>query len=169
MNDNSDVSFRVADARRRGYFTVDNIILDQYGERLGPYGLAVYVALCRFANADQECWPSHATVAKRTGMSRRQVGREIAKLADLRLILVTPQYDAESQVHHSNLYTLLDAEGMDSMTTPHVDSVTNPVVRRSNRTNHIKKDPRLNSKKELSAADRRKHYVPTEYADIIIH
>jgi len=166
---NQDTQFQVIDRRKRGYFTVDNIVIDEYGEQLGPHGLAVYMALCRFANADQECWPSHATVAKRTGMSRRQVGREIAKLAGLSLILVTPQYDTESQVHRSNLYTLLEVEGIDSVTTPHIDSVTNPIVRQSNRTKHIKKDPRLNSKKELSAADRRRAYVPDEYADIIIH
>src|SRR3954454_9304538 len=75
-----DGPFTVRDRRRKGYFTIDNELLDRCGAELGPYGLAVYMALARFANQDNACWPSLATIAQRTGMSRRQVIREIAKL-----------------------------------------------------------------------------------------
>ena len=65
-------SFVVRD-RRPGYLRVDNDLYDRFGSQLGPYGLAVYMALCRYVNQDSECWPSYATIAKGTGMSKRKV------------------------------------------------------------------------------------------------
>ena len=84
---NRNDTFIVRD-RRPGFLRVYNDLYDNYGAQLGPYGLAVYVALCRYANQDSECWPSFATIAKGTGMSRRQVIREISKLEALRIIAV---------------------------------------------------------------------------------
>ena len=102
-----DVPFIVRDHRRKGFFTIDNELLDRYGDQLGPYGLAVYMALARFANQEGTCWPSLATIAKRTGMSRMQVIREIAKLQALQLIAVEHQC-SEMGIHRANLYILLD-------------------------------------------------------------
>ena len=42
----------VQDRRRKGFFTIDNACLDRFGAELGPYGLAVYIALARFANQE---------------------------------------------------------------------------------------------------------------------
>lgn len=108
------VPFTVRDRRRKGFFTIDNELLDRFGADLGPYGLAVYMALARFANQDSTCWPSLATIAQRTGMSRRQVIRKITHLQSLELIAIEAQIDEETGEHKANLYTLLDMPGSDT-------------------------------------------------------
>lgn len=153
--------FQVVDRRKRGYFTIDNVILDEYGAQLKPCGIAVYACLCRFANADQECWPRHTTIAQRTGMSARQVGREITRLAQLGLILITPRYNPETKAQTSNLYTLLEVEGVDTQSTGGVDTQSSPLVRQSNRTKLKNKDTRPKDKQERS-------YLPAEYRDIML-
>src|SRR5215212_7713290 len=102
-----DVPFTVQDRRRKGFFTIDNELVDRYGAQLKAHGLAVYMALARFANHDGACWPSLATIAKRTGMSRMQVIRELAKLQALGLIAIAHQCGTNGE-HRANLYTLLD-------------------------------------------------------------
>lgn len=91
------------------YFRVDNEIIDKYGEQLGAYGLAVYMCLARFTNQEMVSWPSYETIAKRTGISRRKVITEVAKLVELGLVEVTPQYNPETKEHRSNLFTLTSA------------------------------------------------------------
>ena len=94
-------SFVVRD-RRPGYLRVDNDLYDRFGSQLGPYGLAVYMALCRYVNQDSECWPSYATIAKGTGMSKRKVIYEVKKLERLQVIAI------ERNQHTSNVFILLD-------------------------------------------------------------
>jgi hypothetical protein len=163
--EHSDVPFTVADKRKRGYFTVDNLFIDEYGKLLKPFGIAVYVCIARFANGDSEAWPSHETIARRCGMSKRQVGREIVKLADLGLMLVSPQYNPETKEHSSNLYTLLEVDPIVSQSIPPVDSVTIPVDSVTRRSKPIKKVTPPNSKKDSSS---KKNYRPAEYDDIIL-
>ena len=65
----------------------NNAILDGYGRLLGPDALAVYYALCRFANnRTQRCWPSQSTIANRTGMTRRTVRKALRKLEGFCLV-----------------------------------------------------------------------------------
>ena len=73
--------------KRGGRFIVDDVVLNGYGKALGPYGIAVYIALCRHANMqNQQCWPSQKTIADKTGMSVRQVKNMIDKCEELGLI-----------------------------------------------------------------------------------
>ena len=88
--------------RRPGFLRVDNDLYDRFGAQLGPYGLAVYMALCRYVNQDSECWPSYNTIAAGTGMSRRKVIYEIQKMEGLNIIAV------ERNRHTSNVFILLD-------------------------------------------------------------
>jgi hypothetical protein len=113
-----DVPFTVRDQRRKGFFTIDNELLDRYGPQLGAYGLAVYMALARFANQESTCWPSLATIARRTGMSRRQVIREIDKLQALGLIAVELQFNTKTGEHKANRYILLDMSPSNSQALP---------------------------------------------------
>jgi len=62
------------------YF-IDNAFLKTWGAKLGPHCIAVYNVLVMYANVeDQTAYPSFQTIADMTGMSRRQVVREIDKL-----------------------------------------------------------------------------------------
>jgi len=142
--------------RRPGFLRVDNDLYDRFGSQLGPYGLAVYMALCRYVNHDSECWPSYGTIAKGTGMSRRQVMREVVKLEDLKVIAV------ERNQHTSNVFILLDTSDTQSLlgvTHSHSPSDTqSPKQSPVNKITH-----RGRNKKEAG-----KNYRPAEYADVIL-
>lgn len=80
------MEIRISD-KRSGRFIVDNCILDEYGGRLGSTGIALYVAICRYAsNQTQECWPSLDTLHAVTGMKRNTIVDAGKLLVDLRLI-----------------------------------------------------------------------------------
>src|SRR5690606_21466129 len=98
----ADLPFTVNDRRTRGYFTIDNILLDAYGKILKAHGIAVYTALARFANSDDECWPSRRAIHDRTGVSLPQINRELNKLVAYGLITITPQFN-EAGDQTSNL------------------------------------------------------------------
>jgi hypothetical protein len=159
----ADIKFTVEDRRKKGYFTVDNVLIDVYGKELGPYGIAVYIALARFADSDSECWPSHMTIANRTGMSRRQVVRMVAMLTELQIISVTPRFNEKGE-QVSSLYVLLDiidrgdSQSRGGVTDSHGGSAT-----QSHRTNLNKKHTPNDKKKE-----EKRNYRPDEYSDIIL-
>ena len=143
MSRNADKSFAVRD-RRPGYLRVYNDLYDKFGAQLGPYGLAVYVALSRYANKDEECWPSHTTIAEGTGMSRRQVIREVNKMEKLGIIII------ERSKHRSHVYILLDT--CDTQSHLSGDSQSHPCDTQSHKQDPINKDVhhRNNKKKDYN-------------------
>lgn len=143
--------------RRPGYLRVYNDLYDRFGAQLGPFGLAVYVALCRYANQDSECWPSYNTIAKGTGMSRRQVMREVVKLEELKIIAV------ERVLRKPCTFILLDTSDTQSPSlvthSHHPSDTQSPEQSPINKITHRgmnKKDPG------------KRNYRPDEYADIIL-
>jgi hypothetical protein len=95
---------RIRDRRRRSWFSTDNEIVDDYGPKLGIYGLGVYCVLCRYAYSETE----EATVSLRTLGGKLRMGRTklletLAALEEAGLISIE-RGDRE----HSNVYTLLD-------------------------------------------------------------
>lgn len=155
MNRSND-SFVVRD-RRPGFLRVDNDVYDRFGAQLGAYGLAAYVALCRYANQDSECWPSYATIAKGTGMSKRQVMREVAKLEALKIIAV------ERNQHTSNVFILLDTS--DTQSLPPVTHSHSPSDTQSPKQSPINKVTHRGLNKKDPG---KKNYRPDEYSDIIL-
>lgn len=96
----------IKDGRKPGWHWADNKIIDAYGAKLKPYGLAIYYALCRHANQNGECWPSYTTLAEETGMSRDKAMRTVKELLKLKLIeKQTRQYARKGPA--SNLYILV--------------------------------------------------------------
>jgi len=156
MSQNSD-TFVVRD-RRPGFLRVYNDLYDNYGAQLGPYGLAVYVALCRYANQDSECWPSFATIAKGTGMSRRKVIYEIQKLERLGIIAV------ERILRKPSTFILLDTSA------PHALGVVHHMHQGSAQDapeqSPINKIAHRGSNKTKN--NNNKSYRPPEYAHIIL-
>lgn len=159
-----DLHFTVVDRRKRGYFTIDNVLLDVYGAQLGPHGIAVYAALSRFANQDQECWPTYRTITDRTGVSRRQIIREIEKLEELKIISITRRVDEKGQ-RTSHLYILLDIVGGGATQAPGGGATQAPgSATQAPKQSLKKKDPPKSNKK----GEVKKNYRPAEYSDIII-
>jgi hypothetical protein len=98
---------QIRDKRTKKRFFVDNVFLDGYGNKLGPYGIAVYITLCRYANLDEQtCYPSVRTIAERTGMSENKARDCTRELEKLGLISIQTRYRNGSPT--SNLYTILD-------------------------------------------------------------
>jgi len=107
------------DGRRRGWFHIDNALLDDFGARIGAYGVAVYAALARHADAKGVCFPSYQGIADKLGVSRRQVIRTVAVLVEHGLIRV--QTRRLPGKRPQNLYVLTDdwcREGTDAQPTP---------------------------------------------------
>lgn len=148
-------SFVVRD-RRPGYLRVDNDLYDRFGSQLGPYGLAVYMALCRYVNQDSECWPSYATIAKGTGMSKRKVIYEVKKLERLQVIAI------ERNQHTSNVFILLDTSAQHA--PPPVHSMHPPSAQHAPKQSLINKV----THRGMNKKDGSKNYRPDEYADIIL-
>lgn len=116
-------TLRVRDARTEQRFFVDNVIIKTFGAQLKPRGIAVYCALCMYANLQtQTCYPSLATIGGHIGMSHPTVQRAIKDLIELGLLSKEKRYDDGGR-QTSNLYTLLDPPRKDS-DTPHVKSDT---------------------------------------------
>lgn len=101
--------FKVRDRRGGDRYFIDNALLrGGWGNKLGPYGIAVYNALALHADADdQDAYPSYGTIARLTGMSKRQAMREIEKLEQLNIIRKKPQSD-DSDRQTSNEYLLIN-------------------------------------------------------------
>ena len=108
-------TIKVRDARSNGRFCIDNIIVDRYGQILGPYGLALYMALVRHAHNDtQACYPHTKTLAKETGMSVRAVNKHLNRLCELGLV----HRESGKPNGRGNTYTILDPPQNVHQTTP---------------------------------------------------
>lgn len=85
--DNNHTGDRVTDKREKKDFTIDKIVLDEFG--LSAVELGLYVAVLSFANDKiGEAFPSQASLAQRAGMSERNVPRVLERLEQKRLIAV---------------------------------------------------------------------------------
>ena len=84
---------------KNGWTWVDNLTVDRIHE-VGPGPFAVYAVLARYADAHRQCYPSGATIAKKTGVTKRTVWTAVQRLETAGWILV----DRSSQ---PNRYTLL--------------------------------------------------------------
>jgi hypothetical protein len=95
---------QIRDSRPRQFFWCDNVIIDHYARRLGPYALAVYMALLRHADSHtQSCFPSLHTLATELGMGKSLVIKAIEVLKTAKLISVkhrtTKAGDAASNLY----------------------------------------------------------------------
>lgn len=97
---------QVRDNRKCNWFWADNSIIDTYAAKIGPYGVLVYMLLCRMANEQGTCWPSLATISEKIGVSETTVKKSLAVLVEHGLV------SKESGVANriSNVYTLLNLE-----------------------------------------------------------
>lgn len=104
----------VRDIRAAGFHWAHNDVLDRLGPVVGAIPMAVYYALCRFADRDGQCHPSHAVIAKRLGMSKRGVINALAQLEGAGAITIQRRRD-EAGDKDPNLYTLIGGSAPDAL------------------------------------------------------
>jgi hypothetical protein len=87
---------------------VDNIIVDEYGEKIGAIGVAVYNVLARHADRQTGiCYPCIGTIAKKLKLGRTTVKKYLRILLNHCLIAIAPRM-SEAGDPTSNSYMLLD-------------------------------------------------------------
>src|SRR5882724_3326968 len=80
-------TFRVRDQRKPNHHWADNEVLDECAPRIGAYGYAVYMYICRWAgNTDGRCTRSQREIASAFAISTDTVGRAVQKLIEAKLI-----------------------------------------------------------------------------------
>lgn len=100
----------IRDRRQSSWFWMDKDILDIHGSKIGPYGIAVYALLARYADNKGHAFPSLNAMVKTLGMSRQSVVRTLEVLVNAGLISKGYR-KSEKGDHATNIYTLLHVEG----------------------------------------------------------
>lgn len=100
----------IRDGRNPGFYQIHNAVLDDHGAAIGPYGIALYNALCRFASYGGTSYPSHKTLGDLVGMGKVSVVKYLKVLQDHGLIKIENR-TSEHGDPDSNLYTVLDYVG----------------------------------------------------------
>ena len=108
------------DARRSGFFTIDNEILTVHGATIGVYGLAVYTALAQHANSAGRCHPTIPRIAGILDCSPRKVNDALRLLADAGLIAIEERR-AKNGRQMSNAYVLLPVAKVEATPQPPQD------------------------------------------------
>lgn len=107
MDDPGTQRIRVHDRRRRGWFPIDNVIIDAFGPELGPAGLAAYLAIVRHAhNNDDATVLFLRTLGEKTGISMTTLRETIRKLERLDLVQVFELVESTGQ--KANEYVVLE-------------------------------------------------------------
>lgn len=98
--------FEVRDRRDKGWFYMDNEYLNGYAKYFGAIGTAVYLSLCRHADAEQKCFPSQQLMAKELNVTTKTIRKYLNLLVKHRLISVKKHKNEESR-QMNNVYFLL--------------------------------------------------------------
>lgn len=97
----------VRDKRDPGFAIVDNEIIEVHGPVIGPFGIAVYVALAVHAGQRGTCDRSITDLAHEVKASPRKVRDTIGMLAVAGLIEIEHRPTGAGRNHLPNVYTLL--------------------------------------------------------------
>ena len=102
----SDEKIKVRDLRNGDWYWINKVLLDEYGEKLKPIGIAIYNCLAAHANQEGFCFPSHKHIADRIGASISSVQRGIRQMIKLGII-------RKGRRRYSNVYYLLKLDRSD--------------------------------------------------------
>lgn len=123
---NRPVTAELHDERQKGWFWMDNTILDDYGATVGPYGIALYALLARHADDKRRAFPSLQRMMKMLDLSRQSIVRTLDLLEQHGLIRRERQQNAK-QGKTNNIYTLLTPSSPQALAlVPHVDQGSSP-------------------------------------------
>jgi hypothetical protein len=91
---------RAIDVSVGHFFMTPNALIRRFAAAMKPDGVSVYMALKTFTTDDDpSCFPSYLTLAKMTGISRRQVLRSIDRLESLGLIAVHHRRRTDTNIY----------------------------------------------------------------------
>jgi DNA replication protein DnaD len=96
----SDEKIKIRDLRNGDWYWISKVLLEEYGYKLKPIGIAIYNCLAAHANQEGFCFPSHKHIANRIGASISSVQRGIRELIKLGII-------RKSRQRYHNVYYLL--------------------------------------------------------------
>src|SRR3990167_4089174 len=96
----------IEDHRRHNFLIVQNVVIDEYLAKIGPYAFAVYCYLVRRAGQMCSSYPSIPRIAKDCGMNEKTVRGALQKLTDENLIAVKIRYSDHGD-RDSNRYSIL--------------------------------------------------------------
>ncbi len=102
----SDDKIKVRDLRNGDWFWISKVLLDEYGSKIKPIGIAIYNCLAEHANQEGFCFPSHKLIADKIGSSVSSVQRGIRQMIKLGLI-------NKKRRKFSNVYYLLKVNRSD--------------------------------------------------------
>lgn len=102
---NQAAPFEVDDRREHPFFMVDNALIQDYGSKIGVYGIAAYNVLAMYAGSNSESWPSYQTIADLMNASRPLAVKAIQTLSKYGLIKKEARL-SESGDRASNRYIL---------------------------------------------------------------
>jgi hypothetical protein len=89
-------------------YRIDNIIIDEYGDKIGAIGVAVYNVLARHADRQTGVsFPSIRLICKKLKLGRSTVKKYLRILLNHDLISITSRYTEEGDLT-SNSYMILD-------------------------------------------------------------
>src|SRR3989338_7012496 len=95
-----DEKIKVRDLRNGDWYWINKVLLEEYGIKIKPIGIAIYNCLAAHANQEGFCFPSHKHIANKIGASISSVQRGIRQLIKLNLV-------RKGRQRYHNLYYLL--------------------------------------------------------------
>jgi len=98
-----DLKIQVRDLRNGDWYWISKVVVDEYGPKIKPIGIAIYNCLAKHANQHGVSFPSHAHIAKQIGSSVSSVQRGIGLLIKYKLI-------KKQRRKYFNVYYLLKVE-----------------------------------------------------------
>ncbi len=113
----------LVDARRQGWFWMEDAVIDTYGRALGAIGVAIYAYLARRSDPRGVSFPSYGTIARDLNLGRRTVIKYIHKLEELGLIVV---HRRNGQGRASNVYQLVNVREREPDPVPPVAGANPP-------------------------------------------
>jgi hypothetical protein len=93
---------------RSNTYLIDNILVDEYAEKIGAIGIAIYNVLSRYADRKTGvCFPCIGTIAKKLKLGRTTVKKYLKILYKVDLITILHRTSPDGDPT-SNSYMLLD-------------------------------------------------------------
>ena len=93
---------------RSNAYLIDNILVDEYAEKIGAIGIAIYNVLARYADRKTGvCFPGIGTIASKLHLGRTTVKKYLKILYKVDLITILHRVSPDGDPT-SNSYMLLD-------------------------------------------------------------